>query len=150
MASSPHLRKIHVELLTQLKQLRVFVSIGERETVKIGCKIAANKKDLLIVLIDTKSNQPEPIVIPSIPGIEIDFKAATIAHYKGYISCLFPANTFSEIPTYLWHSPESSESDIPLDLVGSIECKVCHHLIFKQPHTIDMYEILPLLPLIGH
>lgn len=139
MSQLPTSPRHHVEVLTKLKQLRVFVWLKEGSESRIGCKKDPSNGDLLVVLVAQDSRSFEVVRVPVMTGIEVDIASAQLSAKEGIATCIFVFQFEADNSTYMWsHSPLSIES-LSASSLSKLSCRLCDQLLLKQPSQIEQY-----------
>lgn len=135
---SPALRH-HVEVLTKVKQLRVFVWLRDGPLPRIGCKKDPNNGDLLVVLVNASSGSFEFVRVPLHKDISVDPASAQLSTEDGIASCIFKIGFAEDNSSYMWRLSSPEGGPLPLSALKQVACRACAQPLLRNPATLESY-----------
>ena len=131
----------HVEVLTKVRQLRVFVWLKDDYRPRIGCKKDPRNGDLLVVLVPGISQSFDVVRVTLPSSITVDVSSAELSTKEGIATCLFKINVAEDNSSYMTYISLPTSDTLPLSAVNNVFCRVCDHPLLKDPSTIESYVL---------
>lgn len=133
----------HVEVITKLQLLRVFIWPLEQDKIRIGCKFGQNKDVLILVLVSAETTPLAAIAVNIPSTIQLDIETSQVVIKEGVATCTFKISFENDRSSYMWSSIHPHADPLPSEAIKSISCRVCLQPVFKQPCKIEKYVFLP-------
>jgi hypothetical protein len=143
MSSHAAASRFHVELLTKLKQIKVFIWCNALDKPRIGCKLESDPKRLILVLFRDLTGSVEAIPIELLDSISVNLTTAQIIVREALITCTFQVQFEDDQSTYMWNMIHPTDQIISLSSIKKLSCANCGQCILKQPSVIEKVSILP-------
>lgn len=132
--------RYHVEVLTKLKLLKVFIWCKATDKPRIGCKKDEIKNELVLVLFQDRTGSIEQIPIKIMPSISVDISTSQIVVREDLTTCSFAIQFKDDFSRYIWQYGQENADILSLDDLECLSCYHCSQPILRQPLKIEKYE----------
>lgn len=134
--------RYHVEVLTKLKLLKVFIWCKASDKIRIGCKKGESEDALFLVLFRDRIESVEQISINVMPSISVDISTSQVVIREDLTTCSFEIQFKDDFSRYIWQYGQENADVQSLSDLKSLSCYHCSQPILRQPSKIEKYELL--------